>query len=351
MNIRHVSVLWAAALLVLAACSDDESTVAPPPSSDRYVNRTTGDDANDGSAGAPWATISHAVATADSEITIRVAPGTYNSSRGETFPIVMKKGQRLIGNVGSKGAGATPTRIEGGGAYPLGTMDGTAVVGAEGARVAGFSIVNLSDYYVGVAVDGVTMQIDHNTFLGGMYAGVNAGNGASLDAHDNLFHTDVFGLILDGSGVVRVHDNTMEYGRNGVRANGIDSLEVADNVINTWDTGVIAALGTWIMIRNNTFNPPAGNLVASIQYSGGLVLIRENTFFTSPGVRVDTGLAVPDLGTAASPGLNDFAAIPGVALRHVGQGTVMAIGNTWANNPPQVGVDILITGGGTVVTQ
>jgi hypothetical protein len=29
----------------------------------------------------------------------------------------------------------------------------------------------------------------------------------------------------------------------------------------------------------------------------------------------------------------------------------MAIGNTWANNPPLIGVDILITAGGTVVAE
>ena len=60
---------------------------------------------------------------------------------------------------------------------------------------------------------------------------------------------------------------------------------------------------------------------------------------------------MPDLGTLASSGLNNFSAIAGVALEHHGTGTIMAIGNTWANTPPQVGVDIVIDGGGSVVTE
>lgn len=61
---------------------------------------------------------------------------------------------------------------------------------------------------------------------------------------------------------------------------------------------------------------------------------------------------MPDLGTLASAGHNNFSALTGVAsIVHNGTGTVMAIGNTWANTPPQVGVDIIITAGGSVVTE
>jgi hypothetical protein len=70
------------------------------------------------------------------------------------------------------------------------------------------------------------------------------------------------------------------------------------------------------------------------------------------GVYVFDGANVPDLGILASAGLNNFSALAGVAsVEHQGTGTVMAIGNTWANTPPQVGVDIVIDGGGSVVTE
>ncbi len=357
MSLRRVSMLWAVAVIALAACSDDESTVAPPPapgpSPDRYVNQATGDDSNDGSSGSPWSSISHALATADTNITIHVAPGTYDAANGETFPLTMKKGQTLLGNVASGGGGATPTRIQGQGPYALGIMAGTVLVGAEGARIAGFSIATATNpnLYSGIAVNGVTMEIHDNTMLNNTYAGIGAGAGANVDIHDNLFQSRVYALVLDGSGVVSVHDNTMEMGDYGIRAAGIDSLDVAKNVIGQSTAGVSVGAASTITIRDNTFNGPTGYSSGAVVHSGGLGIVRGNTFLTGPGVYIDTGLGVPDLGTAASPGQNDFSAIAGVALEHAGAGTVMAIGNTWANNPPQVGVDILITGGGSVVTQ
>lgn len=348
--------LGCAAFLLLAACSDD-STVAPPPggnpSTDRYVNQATGDDGNNGSSGAPWATITHALATADTFVTIRVAPGTYDAANGESFPLIMKKGQTLVGNVAGKGAGGTPTLIQGEGAYSLDQLDWTALLGADRARVAGFSIVSATDpnFYAGITVDGGSMEIDNNTFPTGSYAGIGSGNDANLDAHDNLMQTGSYSLVVDNSSVVRIHGNTMETGAYAVRCFGIDSLTVENNTIGTSTTGVQAGGGSWVMIRGNTFDRATDFFYGGVAHSGGATFVRGNTFLVGPGVYIDTGLSVPDLGTVASPGQNDFSGLTGAAVEHAGQGTVMAIGNTWANNPPQVGVDILITGGGSVVTQ
>ena len=354
MRTRLLSLLVPAALvLAIAACSDDSNNPAAPPkpSTDRYVNQTTGDDANNGSQAAPWATISYAIATADSEITIHVAPGTYNAASGETFPIALKNGQKLIGNVSSKGAGATPTLIQGEAAYALPPLIGTTVVGAENARVAGLSIANETNQvgYAALFVDGVTMEVDHNTFPNPTYTGVGASNMANVEIHDNLFQTSSYGLILDGSGVVSVHDNTMEGGSYGIRVFGIDSLDVANNTISVGLGGVQGGFGpSNTTIRNNTFNKTPGNY-GSILCSGGTPLIRGNTFTGETALHVQGG--TPDAGTVADPGQNNFSAITAVTLQHTGPGTVMAVGNTWPHDPPTLGVDYTITGGGTVVTQ
>jgi len=357
MNARRArALLTAITVLVLASCSDDGTSPGAPPApnpNDRYVNAATGDDANTGKAGFPWATITYAVATADSEVTIRVAPGTYDAANGETFPVTMKYGQTLVGDVADKGAGATPTVIRGEGVYAPGPLvAGAVLVGAHNARVAGFSIEAVTNPvgYTGIAVDAVDMEIDHNTFLDGVYSGVTSGYGANVDAHDNLFQSSSYSLNVDGSGIVTIHDNTME-GVFAVRCFGIDSLDVADNQINTTRVGVQWGNGQAAVIHDNTFNSPAGYEYGGISSSGANMVVRNNTFLTGPGVYVFVVATVPDLGTLASPGLNNFSAIAGVALEHLGTGTVMAIGNTWANTPPQVGVDIIITGGGSVVTE
>jgi Protein of unknown function (DUF1565) len=349
---RLSPLLPAALLLAIAACSDDNNPAGPPhPSTDRYVNQANGDDGNNGSQGYPWATISHAVATADSEITIHVAPGTYNAASGEIFPITLKNGQKLIGNVSSKGAGVNPTLIEGQGAYTVGFLIGTTVVGAEDARVAGFSIANATYQvsYAALAVNGATMEIDHNTFLDVTYTGVAASNQANVEVHDNLFQNSSYGLVLDGSGVVSVHDNTMEGGAYGIRVFGIDSLDVADNTISVGLGGVQGGFGTSTTIRHNTFNKTPGDYGA-ILCSSGTPVIRRNTFTGATALYVqDSG--TPDAGTVADPGHNNFSAITGVTLHHAGTGTVTAVGNTWPHYPPTLGVDYTITGGGTVVVQ
>jgi hypothetical protein len=352
---RALSLLAVAMILAVAACSKDDSPTAPgdaTPSTDRYVDQATGSNANDGSSGAPWATLTYAVSTADTNVTIHVAPGTYNTINNEAFPIRLKKGQTLLGDVASKGAGATPIKIQGESAYPLGSMNGAAVVGADSARVAGFTIVNQTNplYYAGIAVNGVTMEIDHNTFPNPMYAGINASNGADLDVHDNLFQASAYGLVLDGSGIVGVHDNTMETGGFGIRVFGIDSLDVANNVMHTVAAGVQAGSSTAMTIRANAFDRAAGYTTAAIQILSGAPVIRNNMFTGGPCIRVQA-TARPDIGTLASPGQNDFSAVSGVAVQHAGSQAVMAIGNTWANDPPQLGVDYTITGTGTVVTQ
>lgn len=357
MNARTHALALAIAVIALASCSDDESSPVAPPApnpNDRYVNAATGDDANNGKAGSPWATITHAVATADSEVTIRVAPGTYDTASGETFPITMKNGQTLRGDVANQGAGATPTLIRGEAPYTASSLvAGATIVGAQYARVAGFSIETVTNplNYAGIAVDGVDMEIDHNTFGNATYSGVNSGYGANVDVHDNLFQSGSYGLLVDGSGIVTIHDNTMDTGVFAIRCFGIDSLDVANNVINTTRQGIQWGSGQVAMIHDNTFNSPVGYEYGGVTTSGPNAVVRRNTFLTGPGVYVFDVTTVPDLGTLASPGQNNFSAIAGVALEHHGTGTVMAIGNTWANTPPQVGVDIVIDGGGTVVTE
>ena len=354
----HLLIVAALAALSLAACSDDDNPTTPPPPgnpNDRYVNQTTGDDANSGTQASPWQTISHAVASADSEITIRVSKGTYDAAHGETFPITLKPGQKLIGDTAHRGTGPngnTPTLIQGEAAYVMGFISGTVIIGADNARIAGFSIAGETGTvgYAEIVVDGVTMESDHNTLLDGTYCGIAAGNEANLDAHDNTFKADSYGLVLDGSGTVHVHDNEMEGSSYDVRAFNVDSLLVEGNSISASLAGVQGGFADGsTTIQNNTFNKTPGDY-GSIICTSGAPTIRGNTFTGETALWVGDGGA-PDAGTVSSPGHNNFSAVSGPAIRHSGVFTVMAVGNTWAHDPPTLGVDYLVTGTGSVVTQ
>src|SRR5678815_4328530 len=330
----HLLIVAALAALSLAACSDD---------------------ANSGTQASPWQTISHAVASADSEITIRVSKGTYDAAHGETFPITLKPGQKLIGDTAHRGTGpngTTPTLIQGEAAYVMGFISGTVIIGADNSRIAGFSIAGVTGTvgYAEIVVDGVTMESDHNTFLDGTYCGIAAGNEANLNAHDNTFKADSYGLVLDGSGTVHVHNNEMEGSSYDVRAFNVDSLLVEGNSISASLAGVQGGFADGsTTIQNNTFNKTPGDY-GSIICTSGAPTIRGNTFTGETALWVGDGGA-PDAGTVSSPGHNNFSAVSGPAIRHSGVFTVMAVGNTWAHDPPTLGVDYLVTGTGSVVTQ
>jgi hypothetical protein len=215
--------------------------------------------------------------------------------------------------------------------------------------VAGFAIATEGspNFLSGIVVDSLSMQIDHNTFESTLYSGVGAVGGASPEVHDNLFQSSSYGLHLDGSGAVHVHDNVIESTAYGIRYFGITDAIIEDNTITATSVGVQTGVGT-STIRNNRFEHPGPYLRGAITCYGPTHVVRGNWFAGGPALWLEFS-GTPDAGTQADPGQNDFSDIVGVVIQHEGSALVTAIGNTWANYPPQVGVEIIINGTGSVV--
>ena len=138
-----VRALPVVALLLLVACGGGGTPPQPDPSI--YVNGLSGNDANPGTAQAPVATISRALAIVGQGGTIAVAPYVYATSSGESFPLIVPEQVRLVGDKANYGAGAAlfPTLIMGGGSYePDIPMLSAAVVLRAGARLEGFGVSN-----------------------------------------------------------------------------------------------------------------------------------------------------------------------------------------------------------------
>ncbi len=178
-----------------------------------YYVSNSGNDGGTGSELDPFKTITHAlglpglVAGDD----ILVAPGTYNTSQGETFPLSLKSGVRVLGS----GAGAT--LIERTVPAP-----GTPVISAIG--------------------------IDSNAVLDGftVSGGVNSGNGGGLFIHDssptvsnNIFTENIAayggGIHIEGDSSPAVHDNIIE-----------------DNIFTTLGGGIYCTVGSNPTIFRNT---------------------------------------------------------------------------------------------------
>ncbi|TGN14052.1 DUF1565 domain-containing protein, partial [Leptospira mayottensis] len=123
-----------------------------------YVDSISGNDSNAGTKSAPYRTITKAIlaSKADGTKVIYAAPGTYDTSIGETFPIYIPDGVNLYGDYDGKGLiggsssfyagppGTTPktgpTWINGGGFDINNTAWNATIIPKNNSQIAGFKI-------------------------------------------------------------------------------------------------------------------------------------------------------------------------------------------------------------------
>ncbi|MCZ6690275.1 MAG: DUF1565 domain-containing protein [Planctomycetota bacterium] len=317
-----------------------------------WVDGVSGSDSNSGSFVAPFRTITFALGVAVSGQFIKVLPATYDAALGEIFPLQPALGVQLIGDEANLGAGANPVVISGIGLVG-GTGDDATVVGADGGRIAGFMIGDSTSavFHFGVYISGVTTTAASNTFMGPTYGGVLLEGAGSSIVENNEFDTVSYGVY------VRSCPDAPSVRNNLFRAMAIpiDVVGTTTNVIIEANTitgngqsGIQVQHGT-PRIENNVFDLASGYTYGGVRtaFPSAMPILRGNVFQCTTGVVIDAG--TPDLGTSSDPGNNDFSLVSGVSITHNAPTTVSAIGNTFPNNPPILGVDIVITAGGTLL--
>ena len=318
---------------------------------DFWVDMANGLDTNSGTESEPFKTITYALSQAGQNMTIKVLPGTYNATNGETFPLMLQPGQVLIGDETNKGEAATPTNIIGNAAFAVGTFSYATVVGAEGSRISGFSLGEGPNSHFAVIVDGVTMEISNNSFRSSTYGGVYVYNSGTTTITGNTFNTGSYGVYIhnapDGAAI---NNNTFVTPSLPIDVVGTTTVaNITNNTITgSGQVGIQVQHGTPV-ISNNTFNQTTGYTYGAIraQFASATPIVRGNTFICDYAIGIVDGN--PDLGTATDAGNNDFSAVTGISVRHGGAATVYAIGNTWPATPPLQNVDIVVDGSGTVV--
>lgn len=130
--------LLAASLYALAGCATKSTKPGTPAPTEYYVDVNTGLDGSTGTPLLPFKTITRAIAVAGAGAFIHVAPGIYDTTSGEVFPILLQAGQTLMGDTLTRGAGPTPTVVTGIGVVPganPGWIDQSATILGAPARV------------------------------------------------------------------------------------------------------------------------------------------------------------------------------------------------------------------------
>jgi len=271
-----------------------------------YVNPARGTDANGSgtSEATPYRTITYALQQASSGTVVQLAPGTYTTDTGEVFPLRVKQGVTLRGDVETQGQ---RTGIIGGGSYASPTLAGQNVTirAEKDSEISGISITNPNTRGTGVWIESTNATVRNNSFINSKREGVFITGTSNPKIENNLFTRN------EGNGISVARQSTGEIRNNVFQETGIgisigdtaSPLVEGNRVIQNTD-GVVVSGTAAPVFRNNTIESNQRN---------GLVA---------------TGNAQPNLGTADSPGQNRIRNNGSLDVNNTTRtNTIVAVGN------------------------
>ncbi len=283
-----------------------------------FVNPGVGDDKNgNGSEATPLKTITQALRVASANTVIRLSTGTYSTGTGEIFPLILKSGVSIQGDASTKGKGIT---ITGGGDYLSRSFGGqnVTIVGANQAQLTGVTVTNPSPRGYGLWIEFSNPVISENTFTGSTQDGISVtGNAAPTITKNYFIRNGANGITIAGNSQAQVRENVFQQTGFGINIAQQAAPFVVGNQIQYNRSGIVVQADARPTLRNN--------LIQNSKEDGVVVLSQ----------------AIPDLGTAAEPGGNQFRNngrydINASAAKQV----IAASGNTLTNNRISGKVDL-----------
>lgn len=206
-----------------------------------HVDPVNGDDATaDGSDRAPFKTITRALEAAEPNTIIQLAPGTYSSQTGETFPIALKPRVTLQGNLENRGQDVI---IRGGGTFTSPSLPRQTITilgGANHAALIGVTVTNPNPDGYGIQIESSNPTITSNTFTGNGRGGVIlAGSSDSLIRNNFFYQNGANGISIHGTARSTIQDNIFEQTEVGIVVNDDAAPSIVSNRITQNKTGVM----------------------------------------------------------------------------------------------------------------
>lgn len=266
--------------------SEYTAQLTPEVSTERptlWVNPQTGNDrAGNGTAQAPYRTLTYALRMAAPNSIIQLAPGTYTEQTGEVFPIQLKRDVIVVGNPDNKGQNVI---IQGGGRFisPTFARQNITLLGANDAALAGVTVTNPGDRGYGLWIESSSLVVADNTFTGNVHDGISiTGRSGSVIRSNHFTRNGANGITIYGTSNPEVRDNVFDNTGFGININQkATPLIINNQIINNRDGVVVQAKATPVLRQNRIEN----------NQRNGLVAISESQ---------------PNLGTANEPGNNQF---------------------------------------------
>ncbi|MEA5621020.1 DUF1565 domain-containing protein [Cronbergia sp. UHCC 0137] len=248
-----------------------------------FVNPNTGNNkVGNGSTQAPLQTITQALQVARPNTIIILAPGTYSLQTGEIFPLILKPGVSIQGDITNKGK---TVKIIGGGEYlsrSFGRQNIT-VVGANQTTLSGVTLTNTNRRGYGLWIESTNPVIEENTFIGSIQDGVSITGNATPKISKNYFERNgANGITTSGNSRPELRDNILQQTGFGINITQNSAPLVIGNQLTKNRSGILIQANASPVLRNN--------LIQSSQ-EDGVVIISQ---------------ATPNLGSMAEPGKNVF---------------------------------------------
>ncbi len=268
-----------------------------------YVNPGIGSDDTAGNQFNPYKTIAHALTQAVSGSTIHLADGNYNATSGETFPLSIPAGVKVIGNEANKGS---KILIEGSGNYLSRTFAGQNVTFVMGnnTQLLGVTVTSPGSRGTGAWVESTNPTIANCTFTQCKREGVFVTGEGNPIISGNIFRENAAnGIAIAKNAKGQIQGNTCIKTGYGIAISDTASPTLTDNQISENRSGILISNQAHPILRRNTSERNAED---------GLTVI---------------GDALPDLGNVHDPGENIFRNNTKFDLQSVSSQKLVAVGN------------------------
>jgi parallel beta-helix repeat protein len=242
-----------------------------------YVDPVIGNDRAIGSESQPLKTITQALKTVQAGAIIQLRPGLYSAESEEVFPLIVKPGVTLRGDVQVEGRGI---QITGGGRFfsPTWVGQNVAVVAEGDARIEGVSMTNSNSRGTAIWIEAGAPIIEHNTLRGSDREAIfvsgnaapkirsniieqNGANGISFTrdssgvADGNMIRNSEFGVVITERATPRLVKNQITQNKDGVVMSGTTQPLLRYNAIeNNLRDGIVMTSSAEPTLKQNTFN-------------------------------------------------------------------------------------------------
>ncbi len=248
-----------------------------------FVNPSVGDDTQgNGGERTPLKTITQALRLATANTVIMLSTGTYSAENGEVFPLMLRAGVSIQGDARNKGQGII---IQGGGEYLSRSFGGqnVTIVAAKQAGLTGVTVTNTNPRGYGLWIESSNPIITENTFTGSTQDGISVtGNAAPIIRQNYFYRNGANGITIAGDSQAQIRENIFQQTGFGINIAQNAAPVIVGNQIQNNRSGIVIQANARPILRSNLIQ---GNK------EDGIVAIAQ---------------AMPDLGTVAEPGGNQF---------------------------------------------